>query len=291
MLPTLADIFGVSIDALFGREPQEKTTSCDLPWEDDGKLHAVLFCGTHLVKKEELQEEKRTLTWEIPDDLHDVVSDFSISCRDITGSVRADLLACDAVQRETVHVGTLTCRQVEGTVYAGTVTADTIHVNDVTNVDKIECGTVYGDVVGETVFCKEINGNVKIQNGTLTCEGNIGGDLSVLSDIERTAEVSCGDVRGMVVVQYAKVSCGDIGGELTVGGKEGDRASVDASDVNGDVVVSHAAVSCRDIDGSLTVGGPRSDSASLSCADVAGDVTLAGGTLNCGSIGGDVKMG
>lgn len=43
LLPKIADIFGVSMDALFGREAP--AAAAELPWEDDGVLRAVLFAG------------------------------------------------------------------------------------------------------------------------------------------------------------------------------------------------------------------------------------------------------
>ena len=46
LLPELADIFSVSMDVLFGRK---SATESDVPWDDDGKLRAAVFCGKRLV--------------------------------------------------------------------------------------------------------------------------------------------------------------------------------------------------------------------------------------------------
>lgn len=42
-LPTIADLFGVSIDHLFGRAGQTVPTESPLPWEDDDTLRIVVF--------------------------------------------------------------------------------------------------------------------------------------------------------------------------------------------------------------------------------------------------------
>ena len=50
LLPRLADIFGITIDELFGREAPAKPEMVDgLPWEDDGNLRGVLFRGHELI--------------------------------------------------------------------------------------------------------------------------------------------------------------------------------------------------------------------------------------------------
>ena len=60
LIPALADIFDVSIDTLFGKDPVREIPY-EIPFADDGKLHAVLFCGNHLVKKQEYQNEKMNI--------------------------------------------------------------------------------------------------------------------------------------------------------------------------------------------------------------------------------------
>ena len=43
LLPQLADLFGVTIDSLFGRAAAERPTVVGLPWEDDNILRAVAY--------------------------------------------------------------------------------------------------------------------------------------------------------------------------------------------------------------------------------------------------------
>ena len=60
LLPKLADLFGITLDALFGREAPAPLVN-SLPWEDDGELRAVLFLGKKLQKHRQFnrfQKEK-----------------------------------------------------------------------------------------------------------------------------------------------------------------------------------------------------------------------------------------
>ena len=48
LLPQVAEIFGVSIDDLFGKAMQDRITIDGLPWEDDGVVRVVVFEGDKL---------------------------------------------------------------------------------------------------------------------------------------------------------------------------------------------------------------------------------------------------
>ena len=54
LLPTMAEIFGVSIDELFINSHSEEIDLYveELPWEDDGKLRVAVFTGRHLCRGE-----------------------------------------------------------------------------------------------------------------------------------------------------------------------------------------------------------------------------------------------
>lgn len=105
LFPKIADIFGISLDELFGREEKKETVKTvirDLPWEDDGTLRAVLYIGRRLVK-EYPEAEKITFTYDGP--ALNVDSAFSVTCGDVAGSVDAG--------------GNVSCGNVEGDVDAG----------------------------------------------------------------------------------------------------------------------------------------------------------------------------
>ena len=53
LLPTMADVFGVGIDALFAVAESDASPSIDaLPWEDDGRVRIAVFEGKRLCPKE-----------------------------------------------------------------------------------------------------------------------------------------------------------------------------------------------------------------------------------------------
>ena len=104
LLPRLADIFGITIDELFGREPKEKPVQTveDLPWEDDGNIRGVLYKGWELIGHG--KGPKLQLFFKQKVDA-DVYSDFSVVCGDVVGSVHAG--------------GDVQCACVTGNVDAG----------------------------------------------------------------------------------------------------------------------------------------------------------------------------
>ena len=174
LLPQIADIFGVTLDSLFGREvvQEEPVVICenhltgetvqveakenyDVPWEDDGKLRAVVYIGRQLVMEQDCTRASEiTLVYE--GTALDIISSFSVTCDDVEGNVTANgSVTCDAVGGSVKAYGSVTCDEINGCVEAGgNVTSDEIH----------------GDVhAGGNVTCDEVNGHVQA-GGTVTCE-------------------------------------------------------------------------------------------------------------------------
>lgn len=52
LLPTIAEVFGVTIDDLFVGQSLNEHYLEDLPWEDDGRVRLAVFEGKHLCPKE-----------------------------------------------------------------------------------------------------------------------------------------------------------------------------------------------------------------------------------------------
>lgn len=96
-LPQLADLFGITLDALFGRTQAEKTALCavtSLPWEDDNSLRAVCFLGRKLLEAQELPHHSQALEkvqLNFQGAVEDVKSAFSVYCPGtaIGGDVKA----------------------------------------------------------------------------------------------------------------------------------------------------------------------------------------------------------
>ena len=159
LLPRLADIFDITIDELFGREPKEKPvqTVAGLPWEDDGNLRGVLFKGWKLIDHGKAPKFQLFFKKRVDENVY---SKFTVVCGDVGGCVEAD--------------GDVNCTDVTGSVNAG---AD------------VNCGAVMGSV--------EAGGDVQCAN--VGCDVNAGGDVKcegVGGNVEAGGDVECGSAGG-----------------------------------------------------------------------------------------------
>lgn len=161
LLPQIADIFGITIDQLFGREPKQQTIHSSLPWPDTDALHMVLYQGHKLLSSCPADKcSKLMFTYEGP--ALDVISAVSVTCKDVQGDVNAG--------------GNVDCGSVGGDVDAGS---------------SVDCGSVGGDVdAGAYVNCGNVDGDVDA-GGNVSC-----GDVS--GDVDAGGNVSCRHVDGDV---------------------------------------------------------------------------------------------
>lgn len=171
LLPVLADVFHISIDALFGREAVHPVID-DLPWEDDEALRAVFYIGRRLQKHGRLdfyQQEKQAVEFHYSGPALNVFSDFSVVCENcvISGSVQAgDSVTCGDVSGS-VHAGDdVTCGNVGGNVDSSDAVICSNVGGNVSAGDGVTCSEVGGSVTaGDSVHCTEIHGNVRAGDG------------------------------------------------------------------------------------------------------------------------------
>ena len=197
LLPRLADIFGITIDELFGREPKEKPVQTveGLPWENDGSLRGVLFRGHELISHG--KGPKLQLFFDKSVD-ENVYSDFSVVCGDVQGKVEAGGdVHCGNVACDVNAGGEVTCATVCGNVECG---------------GEVSCAHVEGNIeAGGDVNCATVEGYVEA-GGDVTC-GNV-----VNGYVEAGGDVTCGDVHNGYVSAGGDVTCGDVGGPIDAGG-------------------------------------------------------------------------
>lgn len=151
LLPRIADIFEITLDALFGRET---AVSADLPWEDDGTLHVVLFAGRQLIQGHPACKE---ISFRYEGSALNINSVFSISCGDVCGNVIAGgSVDCDEIHGSLNAGGNVNCDCVNGDVKAGgNVTCDSVEGNVTAGCD-VTCDSVEGSVrAGRNVNCSE----------------------------------------------------------------------------------------------------------------------------------------
>lgn len=213
LLPRLADIFGISLDELFGRERKMETAEAviqDLPWEDDGTLRAVLYIGRRLVKH---SPEAKEITFTYDGPALDVDSAFAVSCGDVAGDVDAGgNVTCGAVGGDTNAGGNVECKgDIGGDVDAGGNVACKNVGGDVDAGGDVACGNVDGYVdTGRDVACGNVGGYVDAGRD-VNC-GNVEGS------VDAGGGVTCGDVSGNVDAG-SYVECGSVGGDVDAGGK------------------------------------------------------------------------
>ncbi len=197
LLPQIADVFGITIDALFGRMPAAKEVisvkqgkGVELPWEDDEAFHVVLFCGHTLIGDSPVKEQVH-FCYEGP--AKDVCSDFSVECEDVQGNVTAGTYVECGTVGGAVNAGTyVECGDVAANIGAG---------------GYVECGTVGGAVnAGTYVECGDVAGNISA-GGYVEC-GNVGERVGAGSYVE------CGDVSGNVSAG-GNVECGNVEGKVS----------------------------------------------------------------------------
>lgn len=219
LIPAISDIFGVSIDALFGRTEEKEVSSETLPWGNDNKLRAVLFRGTTLVSKQEYKNEKTNITLEINGSVKEVIcSEFPVSCHNVEGNISAGSVTCDVVEGD-VNAGGITCDTIEGDVNAGGITCDSIEGDIVMKGGgNVTCnGEVCGDLIAEQCNISvsgDVSGDIIMNEkaSPLTIEGDMDGDIIISG--ENCVVTIEGDMCGDIQVR-AKGSTLNIEGDIS----------------------------------------------------------------------------
>lgn len=212
LLPVLADLFGITLDELFGRiapetiskerkmgedvDDKDRKSQDQVSWGDDGKFRIVVYRGRSLLKTEEIPEKIRELTVTIHGVPADLISYLSVECGDVAGNVTAGN-----------HVS---CGSVEGSVTAGKdVSCETVG-RSVSAGGNVDCTDVEGDVHAEgMITCADVGGNVNAGGG-VECNG-------VEGSVRAGGDVTCGDVGGSVKAG-CNVECPDVEGSVSAGG-------------------------------------------------------------------------
>ena len=181
LLPKLADIFDISIDELFGKDPKPTTNNYNLctefPWPDDEKLRVVFVKGRKILDKSDNIDECISIR-------------FPHDCNETT-------------------------RQYFKVEVFGNISCDASINGDVVSHGEIECNEINGDIKesSQNVNCQgNINGNVNA-GANISCGGSIGGGVNCGNNVSCAGEingaVNCGD----------NVACGDnIKGDVNCGG-------------------------------------------------------------------------
>ncbi len=178
LLPRLAEIFGVSIDALFSLEKVELKNAPvpvaepqpALPWPDDEGIYMVVYQGHKLITEDPAQLHPRLkelpFVWR-----GQALNVSSVLSLRVSGNVQGDASAggsitCDLVGGNAMAGDNITCDGVGGSVTAGgSVTCDQVY-GSVEAGGSVTCDSVGGDVsAGGKVSCDSVGGNVRAGEG------------------------------------------------------------------------------------------------------------------------------
>lgn len=174
LLPKLADIFGITVDELFGRETAGR--QADLPWEDDDALHIVVYAGHTMVGAVPQKYQDCTFNYEGP--ARDIYCAININCGDVEGSVKADgYVECGDVDGDVTAGGYVECSDVDGSVKAGSYVECSDVGGSLSASSYVECGDVGGNLAAASyVECGDVSGNVSA-GGYVEC-GDVGGTVN-----------------------------------------------------------------------------------------------------------------
>lgn len=195
LIPKLADIFDVSIDELFGKEPKPTTNNYDLctefPWLDDETLRVVFARGRKILDK--LDNINECISIRFPHDCNETTRQYFKV--EVFGNVSCD----GSINGDVISHGKIECNQVNG---------------DVKNCEgDIEC---QGDINGSanangSISCgKSISGGVQCGNsvacgqsinGAINCGNNVGCGVSIKGDINCGGNIECKKIEGDVECQ------------------------------------------------------------------------------------------
>ena len=193
LIPKLADIFDVSIDELFGREPLVNDICAQFPLRDDDTFRVVVARGKRVMLVDDID---KTIDITFPKNCNettrqyfkvevfgniccdasingDVVSHGEIECNQINGDIKEckNNISCQGNINGNVNAGNnISCGgSIGGGVHCGNNISCAGEINGAVNCgDNVACGdNIKGDVsCGGSVECKIIEGNVE-------CQGNI----------------------------------------------------------------------------------------------------------------------
>lgn len=195
LIPKLADIFCISIDELFGKEPKPTTNNYDLctefPWPDDEKLRIVFAKGRKILDKSDNINE--CISIRFPHDCNETTRKYFKV--EVFGNI-----SCDAsINGDVISHGKIECNQINGDVKKceGDIECQG-DINGSANANgSISCGkSISGGVqCGNSVACGQSI------NGAINCGNNVGCGVSIKGDINCGGNIECKKIEGNVECQ------------------------------------------------------------------------------------------
>ena len=155
LLPQIADLFGITIDELFGREPKAVSFPAQppFPWPDDGVLRVLLYAGHTRVYGPVEGADEIHFCYEGP--ALNIESAVSVYCDDVMGNVTAGgSVNCDDVYGSVSAQGSVNCDDVKGDIRAGGNVACDCAEGDIHAGGNVQVDEASGEIhAGGSVYC------------------------------------------------------------------------------------------------------------------------------------------
>lgn len=249
LIPKIADIFDVSIDELFGKEPKMSITKEVNNSEED----SVFSEAVKIVKENDkisasLLQRKLNIGYKEAVHLIDLIKDEVTNKEDFSSQFSwpdDDTFRVVVVRGKRV----MSIDDIDKTIditFPRNCNQTTRQYFKVEVFGNISCdASINGDVIGHGMIeCNQINGDIKECGGYISCQGNINGSAS------SKAYISCaGSISGGVHCGN-NVSCaGNINGAINCG----DNVTC-GDNITGDVNCG-GSVECKTIEGNVECQG------------------------------------
>ena len=190
LIPKLADIFEISIDELFGREPSVNDVCAQFPLRDDDTFRVVVARGKKVMLVDDID---KTIDITFPKNCNETTRQYFKV--EVFGNICCD----SSINGDVIGHGKIECNQINGDIKEckNNISCKGAINGDVNAEGNVGCGdSISGNVsCGENVACGDgIGGKVNC-GGSITCGDGINGDVKCGGNIE------CKKIEGNVECQ------------------------------------------------------------------------------------------
>ena len=174
LIPKLADIFNISIDELFGKEPKLNADNTEYLLCDDDVFRVFVAQGKQILTSEDMNDLNNDKVIDIR---------FPKNCNETTRQYfKVEVfgnMVCDAsINGDVISHGNIECNEINGDVKDcdGNISCKG-DINGIAICHSIACdGDINGNVSAHSVACgADING--KVVGSNVVCDGDITGDV------------------------------------------------------------------------------------------------------------------
>lgn len=190
LIPKLADIFEISIDELFGREPSVNDVCAQFSLRDDDTFRVVVARGKKVMLVDDID---KTIDITFPKNCNETTRQYFKV--EVFGNICCD----SSINGDVIGHGMIECNQINGDIKEckNNISCKGAINGDVNADGNVGCGdSISGNVsCGENVACGDgIGGKVNC-GGSITCGDDINGDVKCGGNIE------CKKIEGNVECQ------------------------------------------------------------------------------------------